>query len=199
MNEITIDTLDLQLSGFLDDIKVRRVAAGMDYLVGLIKRAFGEALTQKSGEAGSVGSIDYQVTQAVTFVEAIIGVGASGFYLANIDQGEQGLKGGQGKFKRTKMPPIKNIYRWIRANSISVPDSVVKWAQRNREIATGAKPKPKTFDPTKPWWSDDAETLFAFEIAKKRRDYGYAGLHLIEKTIEDHTTKLLAYIEGTAT
>jgi hypothetical protein len=199
MNETTIDSLDLRLQGELDDIRVRRIAAAMDFLVGLIKRAFNDKLTQNRGAAGSVGSIDDTVTRAADYVEAIIGVGASGKYLANLDQGEQGLKGGSGKFKRTKMPPIKNIYQWIRANSISVPAGIVRWAERNRKIASGQLKQPKTYDPTKPWWTGDSEELFAFSIAKKRRDYGYAALGIIEKTINDHIDKVTAYIEGTAT
>lgn len=207
MNEDAIRTLEIGLRSTLDTVMIRRCAQALDFLASEIKAAYYKEFSHKS----NLIDITSDVKRGEHFIEGIIGSSVS--WLANIEFGERGTHGGPPQdstfhktnrhpergaaFRRSKRPPIANIYRWIQSSAISIPERFKERAEKNKK--TGQKPKnkrPASFDPTKPWWSDDPAMVFADAIAQKRKKYGMAGLFLIEKKANELAEKIRKFIEG---
>lgn len=197
MKENSIEALFLEIRNRSEREILFRASAAMEFLLGEIKRAYHFAGSH--GESGALGGLMIEVKKAKGFIVATVGVTKAAKYLANLDQGERGTISGHAgdphAFVRTKAPPIKNIYRWITLAAITIPAYYKKRAEGFAAIAK-KKRKPKWFDPSKPWYSDDPQVLFAFDIAMKRKKYGFKGLHVIEQTAKVHASKISKYLEG---
>lgn len=199
--QIKIESLGIVIKRDFDAAMTLRTAQAMEALLGWIKAAYLEkgVLAGSHGEHGGLGALQAEVRKSRKFLESVIGFGKSGAYLANIDQGERGTIGGpsDAPFKRTKAPPIKNIYQWIRYASIPVPDYYdVKAEDNEYKLALPQKFRSEKYDPNLPWYSTDPMILFAHDIAMKRKKYGMVGLKIIEKVAREKSEKIKSYIEG---
>ncbi|MEP7236199.1 MAG: hypothetical protein ABI778_12970 [Ignavibacteriota bacterium] len=205
MSAKTIDTLILEIKDQAMKDILLRAARAMEFLLGEIKRAY--KFKASHGESGALGGLMAEVKKSKDFIEATIGVTRAAKYLANLDQGERGTEGGPeggAPFKRTKAPPLKNIYQWIRLAAITIPKYYQTRAKAHqKKISASSKlskrQKKKSFgkfDPSKPWYSTDPQMLFAFDIAIKRKRFGIKGLHIIEKVALAQAQKINSYLSA---
>src|SRR5438552_279822 len=123
---MTIETLVLEIKQDFDAAMRLRVSRAMKTLVDAIKEAYVRpqaaspdgirlGFTASHGSAGAVGAINFEVTQAATFIEATIGLADSARYLRNIEFGERGTQGGPATgaiFSRSLAPPVRTIFEW---------------------------------------------------------------------------------------
>lgn len=188
-----------------------RVSRAMEYLVGLIKEAYARpsgvspdgvrtGFTASHGAAGAIGAIGYEVKRAEQFIEATINLADSARYLRNLEFGERGTMGGPSTgaiYSRSKAPPVRNIYEWLRIANIETPQFFKDRAERFKKMASSGHEHP-AFDKNKdkPWYSGDEKMQFAFAIAMRIKHYGRPAMRVIEKTIKAHTEAIQNYLAG---
>jgi len=162
----------------------------MVFLLQQIKAAY--KFTAGHGESGALGALQAEIKDAKGFLQATIGVSKANSYLANLEFGERGTKGGSGELSRTKAPPVANILKWLKLAKLQTPDYYVKRALRYAQMLAGGK----EIDTSKPWYSLDPQVEYAFAIALKRKRYGLPALHNIQKTAERLSDAIRKYLEG---
>lgn len=189
MADAPLELLHITIKSHVERELLLRAGRAMEYLVDAIKQAYREVLKVQSGESGALGGLVGEMRTARDLIAITVGVTKAAQYLANIDLGERGTKGGptDAPFVRKKAPPVASLYRWLVKGQIEIPAYYRTRAERN------AKRKTKS---DKPWLSEDPGVLYAFDIAMKRKRYGRVGLKLIEKTVRAKADKIRSYLEG---
>jgi hypothetical protein len=208
---MTVESLVVEIrNDFNAEVRLR-VSRSLEALVGAIKEAYARptgttpegvpmGFTASHGASGAIGAINWTLTEANNFIEATIGVSDSARYLRNLEFGERGTVGGPpggALLSRSLAPPVRNVYEWLRMASIETPQYFKDRAERFRAMAA-SKHKHPSFDKNKdkPWYSSDAQMQFAFYIAMKRKKYGRAAMHVIQRTAEQYTDKIRNYLQG---
>lgn len=175
-----------------------RVASAMRYLIQELWPAYDQVMALKGGNA--TGSLTFEIKRTGKILEAIVGPGEAGKYLAYLEfgvRGTQGLAqsrvagGGGALYARSKAPPVKNIYEWIRRAGIPTPQFAMDRAKANALRAVSKRAHPK-FDQKSnaPWYSSDPAMIFAFHIAMKQKKFGRPGLRVLERTIQAQTARM---------
>jgi hypothetical protein len=175
-----------------------RVARALTFLVQELQKAYDQVLTLKGGNAGN--SLTHEIKRSGKILEATIGPGESAKYLAYLEfgvRGTQGLApsrvpgGGGALYARSKAPPVRNIYQWIRQAGIATPQFAMDRAKANALRAVSKRKHPK-FDQKSgaPWYSTDPAMIFAFFIAMKQKKFGRPGLRVMERTIQAQTARM---------
>jgi hypothetical protein len=187
--QIPIEALVVTLKQRIDRDLRERVARLGIYLVQKIKIAYSEVIKVNRGEGGALGGLLSEVEYTRQFIELHLGTTPAGAYLRNMEYGERGTQGGTGTMQRAKAPPLKNIYDWIRAAGLSTPAYYVLRAEAH------AKMKVKS---DKPWYSDNAQILYAYDIAQKRKRLGRPALRMIDRVLQQQSTTIENYLAGNA-
>ncbi len=175
-----------------------RVARALVFLVQELQKAYDQVLTLKGGNAGN--SLTHEIKRTGKILEAVVGPGEAGKYLAYLEfgvRGTQGLApsrvagGGGALYARSKAPPVKNIYEWIRRAGVPTPQFAMDRAKANALRAVSKRAHPK-FDQKSnaPWYSKDPAMVFAFYIAMKQKKFGRPGLRVLERTIQAQTARM---------
>jgi hypothetical protein len=190
-----ISEIEIVLRDRMSREMYQRAGRALDYLISTIQQAY---RFKVNTAGGAVGAISGELRKAKNTLDMLIGTTNANKYLANLEFGEKGTKGGpsDAPFQRRKAPPIRNIYEWIRLAALVTPQRYVKRAERMAAIAARKK-KPKKFDTSKPWYSVIPEVQWAFAIAMRRKFYGREGLHVIEKVATAQANKLKLILQGT--
>lgn len=190
-----MNSFGLSVKREIDAALVKRVSQSMTVLVQELTKAYDLVFTVKGGNAGK--SLTYEIKQTERLLEVTLGPSEAGKYLAYLEFGERGTQGGTGLYTRSKAPPVRNIYQWIRLAGIATPQFAIDRAMANRKRAASKRPHPK-FDAKSdaPWYSKDPTIIFAFFIAQKRKKFGRPALRVFERTVQAQTARLQDYING---
>lgn len=175
-----------------------RVARACVFLIQELQKAYDQVLALKGGNAGN--SLTHELKRTGQIIEAAIGPSQAGKYLAYLEfgvRGTQGLApsrvagGGGALYARSKAPPVKNIYEWIRRAGIATPQFAMDRAKANALRAVSKRAHPK-FDlkSDRPWYSKDPAMVFAFYIAMKQKKFGRPGLRVMERVIQAQTARM---------
>jgi hypothetical protein len=181
-----------------------RVARALAFLVQELQKAYDLVFALKGGNAGN--SLTFELKRSGKILEAVIGPGEAGKYLAYLEfgvRGTQGLApsrvagGGGALYAHSKAPPVKNIYEWIRRAGIPTPQFAMDRAKANALRAASKRAHPK-FDQKSnaPWYSKDPAMIFAFYIAMKQKKFGRAGLRVCERVIQAQTARVQGIINN---
>ena len=200
---MTLDQLVIQIETDATAQVRLRAARALASLAAEIKKAYAKEFKASHGAAGAIGGISstVEVTNGGRSIEGKIALSDAVRYLRNLEFGERGTKGGpaDAPFTRSLAPPIKNIMAWIRLANIKTPDYYKHRAEYFQKLAR-RKRQPKSFaeNKDKPWYSQDADVLYAYDIMMKRKRLGRKGLHVIERTSNAFSEKIRLYLAGNA-
>lgn len=182
------------------DIEVR-VGRAMETLVGLIKEAYARpqgnspegvplGFTASHGQSGAIGALSYEVYRAEKYIEGLIGLSDAARYLRNLEYGEAGTNGAPttgALFERTRMPPVKKIAAWIMLAGISPR------GPHGEEVAV---PRHRRKGAPSQAGYEKAVMAMAWAIAVKRKRLGRPAMHVIQRTINEHSQTLVNLLSG---
>jgi hypothetical protein len=198
---VNINDLPIAIGKQIDDDLALRIDYAMGALVEQIKDAYRKKVKVQGGAQGSIASLTYEIKRGEKLLTAIIGPDGLGSYLANLEYGEAGISGNPhgGLFKRTKAPPIRNIYQWMKMAGYTAKEWHKDIALANKERAErqakSRKSKKSKFDTSKPWWSTDELMIAAYHKAMYQKHYGRAGWKLIATIVEKNAERIKKFIE----
>lgn len=165
-----VQTIEFELTRKINDDVFRRAGQLTIELLQDLRELYRKKMMVKSGASGALGSIVGETKRIGDQLDILIGFDRSiaGLYLAALEFGESGTEStpaGGAAFKRTRMPPVRPIYRWVRESSVAIPTQFAK--------------------------ADDPALAFAWAIAVKRKKHGRAGWHLAEKFLRGEKDRIL--------
>lgn len=184
----------------LDLDLIRRVERIALHIVQEIKRAFatsGEILVRQ-GAGGGIGGILSQVQTGAEGILAVIGYSKAADYLKFINDGVKPWPGADWPAHK-KQPPTKPIFNWITKSGLAIPEFQRNRAEFNR-LQTTKKRVPKAYreNPGHPWYSPNAQLVWAFTIARKIKLKGRPGLRIVEATLKLQQAKIKQLLESAA-
>lgn len=180
---IPIESFGIAISQRITLAIEERVARLAIVLTQLIQAEYERTFTVNDA-GGAVSAVTYEITRTRQFLEVAFGATKANDYLKYLEFGVKGTQStppGGALYSRTKAPPLKNIYDWIRRAKLLVPRYYVDRAEANQ------KRKSKS---DKPWYSVDPLTLFAYDVAQSIKRRGTPALHVIERVFTQQLARI---------
>jgi hypothetical protein len=186
---VPIESFGFAVSKSISDALVQRISQLMVELIQLMRQAY-EAKFKVSNAGGASSSLTFDVERTGNLITALIGAAKPNMYLQYLEYGVKGTVStppGGAFYARTKAPPFKNIYDWVRAAAIPIP----KWMVDRASANTLKQSKGEKLDPSKPWYTEtDPLRMLAYYTMISIKQKGTPALHIIEKVLTQQQARI---------
>jgi hypothetical protein len=166
---IPAETLGVELSNYTVGLIEVRLGRLMIELTQMMRQAY-EQKFAVTNAGGASSALMYEVTRTAQFISATIGASKANSYLQFLEYGVRGTEGGAGLYSRSHMPPVSNIYEWVKKAGLSP-----------REEQKHSK------DPLK---------SIAWAVATHILKFGTPALHIIELVLTKQTQRIQQVLAG---
>jgi hypothetical protein len=186
---IPIESFAFEVSKAIGDALVQRISQLMVELTQLMRQAY-EAKFKVSNAGGASSALTFEVTRTGNFIQAVIGASKPNMYLQYLEYGVKGTVStppGGAFYTRTKAPPFKNIYDWVRAAALPIPQWMVTRADANTQAAS----RGDKLDATRPWYTEtDPLRMLAYWTMISIKQKGTPALHIIERVLTAQQSRI---------